>query len=864
MKRWCCHGFAVVVAALALLGGPRAALAACTSPAGVGGTITWNESDSVIWCDGTSWYRLKDAASGGVAAGSTGQIQFNNGSNAFAADAALTWDNTNKRLGIGTATTVPGTTVTIAAKNAAQGGIRLTSTSPSAFVDIGPSKLATDNDYSFETVGAVRMTIKGSGPYLGNVGIGTTAPGSQMEMKSSNPMLSFNTTGTYAGVRFQANGVDRYTTALNASLGSQLFSRFDSSGVYQNDPLNMDATGNVSMGGTQMNGSSAGAALYAGANGNVGIGTASPSYLLSLGGNAARTIGMERTTTGTTGYGLTLLAGGAKAATADLSGGDLVLSAGTATGTGSSKISFQTATAQGSTASTDNAPTTKMTILGNGNVGIGTASPSYKLSVQDSSGVNGTGIAEFRGGASSNALQIMTKSSGGNTGAILFAPSSGPLFLNGQLNVISGGNDNVGTLLVGQNTITQLGIGNTGGTASSGFGISSDNGSGGGFLAFSTAGSEKARLTASGNLGIGTAAPTSALTVAKTVTGMAANSDMLGIESTLTNDNASNMRYVVGVNGYTKHNSATTATYAIGTQGHVDLTNAGGTIADAYGVYGLARTAANGTITKAYGVAGRVTINSATSTIGTAYGVFAAVTGTAAARITNGYGLYIDAFDTATINPWALYSATTAPSYLAGSLRVGRTTDSGSSSPAALTIQHTYGVNYGLVLVSDNVGASSVIRFDNPNGNVGAIITTGSGTSYGTTSDRRLKENISDTEGALDKVLRIPVHDFSFKADPAHTLQTGFIAQELKQVFPEAVMTNGDDGEAALPDGATAWNVDYGRVTPLLVKAVQELKAANDNLVEANEALKAANDDLRATVEAQGRDIEALKAASPR
>ena len=114
--------------------------------------------------------------------------------------------------------------------------------------------------------------------------------------------------------------------------------------------------------------------------GRVGIGTTTPSYLLSLSGDVAQTVGMERTNAGTNGYGLTLLAGGAKSATADLNGGDLTLSSGIATGTGSSNIYFQTATA-GTTATTDRTPSTKMVILGNGSVGIGTLTPTALLQV---------------------------------------------------------------------------------------------------------------------------------------------------------------------------------------------------------------------------------------------------------------------------------------------------------------------------------------------------------------------------------------------------------------------------------------------------------------------------------------------------
>jgi hypothetical protein len=106
--------------------------------------------------------------------------------------------------------------------------------------------------------------------------------------------------------------------------------------------------------------------------GKIGISATSPTYDLSFGGDAARTISLERNTT-THGNGLTLSAGGALSGGTNLNGGQLYLKGGTSTGSGgSSDIFLQTATS-GSSGTSDNTPTTKLTIRGNGNVVVGTA-----------------------------------------------------------------------------------------------------------------------------------------------------------------------------------------------------------------------------------------------------------------------------------------------------------------------------------------------------------------------------------------------------------------------------------------------------------------------------------------------------------
>jgi hypothetical protein len=100
----------------------------------------------------------------------------------------------------------------------------------------------------------------------------------------------------------------------------------------------------------------------------LGIGlpvTVTPTYILSLSGDAARVIWMERhTTSNTAGNTLTLQAGGCTAAATDKAGGTLYLKPGLSTGTGESGVQVQGCPA-GSTGTTDGTPSTFIQVLGN-------------------------------------------------------------------------------------------------------------------------------------------------------------------------------------------------------------------------------------------------------------------------------------------------------------------------------------------------------------------------------------------------------------------------------------------------------------------------------------------------------------------
>jgi hypothetical protein len=116
-------------------------------------------------------------------------------------------------------------------------------------------------------------------------------------------------------------------------------------------------------------------------------------------------------------------------------------------------------------------------------------------------------------------------------------------------------------------------------------------------------------------------------------------------------------------------------------------------------------------------------------------------------------------------------------------------------------------------------GAASHYLFTNPNGIVGQIFTTASATSYATSSDYRLKENVTPLIGAIDRLQQIPVHRFNFKAEP-NAVVDGFIAHEAQEVVPECVIGTKDEVD---DDGNPVYQgIDQSKLVPLLTAALQE------------------------------------------
>jgi hypothetical protein len=148
-------------------------------------------------------------------------------------------------------------------------------------------------------------------------------------------------------------------------------------------------------------------------------------------------------------------------------------------------------------------------------------------------------------------------------------------------------------------------------------------------------------------------------------------------------------------------------------------------------------------------------------------------------------------------------------------------TSTPSSSVSGNMLRNILGVGANLISVGDYSSAVEMVQFINANGNVGSIDTSGSATSYNTSSDYRLKDVKGSIQNGLERTLALNPVEFAWKSDG--TISEGFIAHEVQ----EAGWTEGVNGEK---DAEEMQDMDYGRITPLLVKAIQELSAEVEQL----------------------------------
>jgi hypothetical protein len=129
------------------------------------------------------------------------------------------------------------------------------------------------------------------------------------------------------------------------------------------------------------------------------------------------------------------------------------------------------------------------------------------------------------------------------------------------------------------------------------------------------------------------------------------------------------------------------------------------------------------------------------------------------------------------------------------------------------------------------------MQFQNSNGIIGVISTSGTTTTYATSSDYRLKENVAPMQNALATVAALNPVTYTWKADGS--AGQGFIAHELQAVVPDCV--TGEKDAVEIVDDLDAdgkkigtkevpryQGVDTSFLVATLVAALQELKADFD------------------------------------
>jgi hypothetical protein len=134
-----------------------------------------------------------------------------------------------------------------------------------------------------------------------------------------------------------------------------------------------------------------------------------------------------------------------------------------------------------------------------------------------------------------------------------------------------------------------------------------------------------------------------------------------------------------------------------------------------------------------------------------------------------------------------------------------------------------------------STGSANHSEFRNPNGQVGTISTSGSSTTYSTSSDYRLKENIAPMTGALATVALLKPCTYTWKTDGADG--QGFIAHELQAVIPDAV--TGEKDAVDVDGNPIHQGIDTSFLVATLTAAIQELKAELDSVKAELATLKA-------------------------
>jgi hypothetical protein len=391
-----------------------------------------------------------------------------------------------------------------------------------------------------------------------------------------------------------------------------------------------------------------------------------------------------------------------------------------------------------------------LTARGNGRIGIGTNSPSYKLHIIEST-TNGRAVQG-----------VATATSGTNYGAVLVAEGIGAT-------------KNIGLYASAEGATTNV-----------------------------------AAVFDSGNVGIGTSSPDFLLSTSKSST------NYISIDNT-----SNNYRLLIGAETsatalYSRNlstNAAVDMRFVVGTSESMRITSGG-----KVGI-GTSSPASPSSFAKT------MTIYDASSA---SYSFNVADTYKGEIGMSSGGGW----LSTYTNDPFRFITNNTERMRITsgGEVLINTTTNSQTSSAGSKFVSN--GRLYTVSSLNDNTQesfsmystGSSAFRFYVGWG--GTIYATN--TTISAISDVRFKENIQDIDLGLDAILALKPRKFDWKEGKGKNIKNdrGFIAQEFEQIFPDLI----DEWKDPSPKGEEPYKSVRQDLIPILVKAIQELKAEIDTL----------------------------------